>query len=187
MKKLLSPLLLALAGTLSTPAFAGEPGTAYGAVDLGSWSITPNAGGYPDSGALGFALGYRVSPAFDMELGLVAAGKSIIEDPAGSVIYKQSALKGAAVFKAPLSIGFSVYGKLGVALVTGHLTGTGAYFGDYGQATTANLMYGFGAEVELSPQLGLRLQHENLGKSTYTTLDTGVDARTTTVGLTFTF
>lgn len=187
MKKTLVTLLLG--SVFAAPALAADAGTAYGAIDLGTWSLdtSSNPNSFPNTGAMAFSVGYRFTPNMAVEGGLVIAGQSTLSNFLGSLNYQQSAFKIAAVGSLPLSSSFSLFGKLGLASVRGHLTGTGLFAGSDSAATTTNLLIGFGAQVELSQNVALRLQIEGLGKSTYDpTLEVG-KATLSTLGVTFTF
>ena len=184
MKKIAIAVLLS--AFVVAPAFAANAGTAYMGLDYGTWSMSDNTG-FSDPGVLTFSGGYRFTPNMAAEVGYAMAGDTTLSDPFGSVTYKQSALKIAAVGTYPVNNQFDLFGKLGLAMVSGELSGTGFYsFVNY-SATTNNLMYGLGGQFNVNPQFGIRLQYESLGKSKASSTATGVDVTVVSVGALFNF
>ena len=178
MKKIASALLLSAA--ISAPAFAADVGTFYGAIDYGTWSMSPSGGS--DPGAFSISGGYRFMPNVAVEVGYSMVGD--ITFSGTSLTYAQSAFKGAAVGTYAINNQFDVFGKLGLAMVSGELSCTGC---TTSSATTSSLMYGIGGQYNISKEVGVRLQYESLGKSKGSSSATGVDVAVTSIGVVYNF
>jgi len=183
MKKFAGALLLSAA--ISTPALAGDVGTFYGGIDMGTWAMSNT--GFPNPGMFRVTGGYRFAPNLSGELGIAGAGESVICDGAGCLIYNQGALTLAAVGTFPVNNQFDLFGKVGVSSISGKLTGTGWYAGTYAKESTGNLMFGFGGQFNFNKKVGLRLQYESLGKSKSDPAATGVDVTVTSLGVYYNF
>lgn len=181
MKKLVIALLFSIA--CSAPAFAANSGNAYVAVDYGTWSMS-NAGILPNPGVLTFSGGFHFTPNVGAEVGLALIGDSIVNYPGGQTTYKQSALKFAVVGTLPVAPQFDIFGKLGFDSISGTLNDT---FLGSSSATTSNIMYGIGGQFNISNQIGIRAQYENLGKTKASTTATGADVTSVSVGVVLNF
>jgi OOP family OmpA-OmpF porin len=181
MKKIASALLISAA--ISAPALAAEPGTGYFALDYGSWAMA-NASPFPNPGVLTFSGGYHFTENVGMEVGYAMVGDSTVNYGFGSTTIGNSALKFAAVGTLPVSPEFDVFGKVGIAMITGTLTDT--FLGSY-SATTNNVMFGIGGQFNMSRDMGIRFQYEKLGKTKAQTGATGLDVTSFSVGIVFGF
>ncbi|MGB7650241.1 MAG: outer membrane beta-barrel protein [Gallionella sp.] len=144
MKKI--ALVALLSAVVATPALADNTGKFYGAVDLGSATIGTGAGN--TGGTFRVSGGYHFSPMLGAEAGYTNVSAT------GSTVSSMSA---AAVATYPVAAQFDLLGKLGLAMNTIAATG--------GASTSkADLYFAVGAQYNLSTQLSVRAQYENLGK-----------------------
>ncbi len=164
MKKL-AALLLFFAASV-TPAFAAHEGP-YIAVDLGSASLSgADFGGpfgnllFPNPGTFQLSGGMRVSPNLAVEGGLVFVGDSTIISSAGSETLQTSALYIAGVGILPLSEQAELYGKLGFSSVSVNYNSN---FVAPATGSQANLMWGLGAQFNMSRAFGIHVQYQNFG------------------------
>lgn len=124
--------------------------------------------------------GFRVAPNWAVELGLASLGRYQHRyNNAGNVAvydYDASALTVAAAANLPLAGGMSVNGRLGIAYTGARLrlrrdngTANPPFCADswwYSGCTsqTTNLYWGLGAQFDISPRWGVRLDYDNYGE-----------------------
>jgi len=175
MKKIILASLLS--ATFAMPAFAASTG-GYVTADLQSLSTTNN-NGLGDPG-MGFRIGggYRFTPNVSAEVGLAQSGSS---SSVGGVSYKVAATQVAVVGTYPINSQFDVLGKLGMSANKLTLSGLTC-----SNCSKTSMMYGVGAQYNVNQQMGVRLQYENLGKTT----DSGtsdVEVSALSVGVVYAF
>lgn len=170
-----TPSILSLAillGAAAAPALADEPvyptyfqRYAYGAVDIGPSrapdACPPVASGCSNTAAVARAgLGYQFVANFGAELSYAYYGQQSLGMVGTTALgdWKASGFELAGVGTLPLSGGFGLTGKLGIAPTTFENTGTGR------SVTTTNLAWGVGMRYDFNPGFALRAQFEGLGK-----------------------
>lgn len=168
MKKILVTALMS--ATLAAPALA-QSSHWYGALDAGTLNMQNS--NYASPGSLTVSGGYRMSPNFALEGGLTFVGESTLYGSGTSTTARQGDLRFLAVGILPLSQSFDLFGKAGIGFHTARITNN--LNGNYNQYTNTNAIIGFGAQYNINPKFGLRLQYEALGKSKATETDTGAD------------
>jgi len=129
---------------------------AYVAGDVGSYSY----GAYSVS-ALAVSGGMKFTPNLAAEVGLVLPSSYNYVSGGAMYTFDHSVLKGAAVALLPLNRQIDLYGKLGLARVGWSDTGPGYSV----SGSDINLMFGFGAQMTINPQLALRAQYEYYGNN----------------------
>ena len=174
-------LSFALLSALTTTATAEG---LYAVVDVGQTTAKDVCVGMPagfscneKATAFKFSGGYQLTPNLGVEVGYGILGSSKISGTDTSSGFpitinadaKLTTLQVAAIGTFPLSDSFSLIGKLGVASSTVKLNGTGSGLGvtvaiPETSATSTKLAYGIGAQFDLSKNLGIRTQYENLGE-----------------------
>ena len=118
----------------------------------------------------GLFVGHIINPNFAVEAEYLNFG----EIKAGTGSAKSTGFSLSGVGSLPMNEQFSLFGKLGYALITGKPGGsfTGA------DAKSNALTYGFGAQFNLSPSLGVRL-----GWDKYKFNDTGMNGNASLVSV----
>jgi OOP family OmpA-OmpF porin len=124
--------------------------------------------------------GYRMAPNFAVEFGLASLGTYEHRyDNAGNVAvydYDASALTVALAGQLPVAGGFSLNGRVGIAFTASQLqlrrdNGTASapfcpdswWYSDCSSQST-NLYWGLGAQFDVSPRWGIRLDYDNYGE-----------------------
>jgi OOP family OmpA-OmpF porin len=124
--------------------------------------------------------GYRVAPNWALEFGIASLGRYKHRyNNAGNVAvydYEASALTVAAAANLPLAGGLSLNGRFGVAFAAAQLTlkvdNTTAtppfcpdswWYSDCASQST-NLYWGLGAQFDIDPRWGIRLDYDNYGE-----------------------
>jgi OOP family OmpA-OmpF porin len=119
-------------------------------------------GGYQFTQNWGMELGYTSLGRYNSNYGLASTGSSAT----GS--NRLSAWSLAGVGTLPLSRGFSLAGKAGLALLRNEYTfsGLGSSYlaGDNGTARDVGLLLGVGAKYDINRNLAIRFDYENYGK-----------------------
>ena len=176
MKKVITALLLGAAA--AAPSYAQSSGHWYGALDAGTLNMKNT--NYADPGSLTVSGGYRFSPNFALEGGLTLVGESTLYGSGTSTTLRQSDARFLAVGILPLNQSVELFGKAGLgshyARITNNLNG------NYNQYTTANVIFGVGAQFNINTRFGLRLQYESLGKAKATETDSGADLSRVSLG-----
>ena len=97
--------------------------------------------------------GYQINKNFAAELGYTDFGKVEIAGQS----FKGNAIELVGVGILPINDKFSVFGKLGMAMVEGSTSGP------FGSAKEDSIepTYGIGAQFNVSPTLGLRAEYQN--------------------------
>lgn len=128
--------------------------------------------------------GYRIAPNWAVEFGVTAIGRfehRFNDGANGRAVfhYDASAATVAIAGKLPLGGGLSLNGRLGAAFTaarirlasaTGNVAttlisqGWGGFFDDDRTATRTNVLWGAGAQYDITPRWGLRLDYDNYGK-----------------------
>ena len=125
--------------------------------------------------------GYRVAPNWALEFGYASLGRYKHRyNNAGNVAiydYEASALTVAAAASLPLAGGLSLNGRVGVALTAAELglrrdNGTANppfcpdswWWSSDCSSRRNNLYWGLGAQFDVSPRLGIRLDYDNYGE-----------------------
>lgn len=176
-------LLAALLGAASlSPALAQTDSHWYGALDFGT--LTMKDSNFPDANAMGLRGGYRFTRHLAAEAGLLFVGDSTYTNTNGTYTARQSGLSFTAVGFLPLGQSFELFAKAGLGFHSVRISGTG---GPYDPYTTTNIIYGAGAQFNFTPNFGMRLQYENLGRAKSSPTDAGVDISRASVGATFSF
>jgi len=126
--------------------------------------------------------GYRVAPNLAVEVGLASLGRykhRYNDSVAGIAVidYDASALTVAAAANLPLAGGMSLNGRIGLAFTAAELrlrrsNGTENlpycpdswwWYSDCSSQST-NLYWGLGAQFDVSPRWGIRLDYDNYGE-----------------------
>lgn len=165
-------LAFALAlGAAAAPALADEPvyppyfqQYVYGAVDIGQ-SRAPDAcpagaAGCSNTSAVARAgLGYQFVQNFGAEISYGYYGKQSLGMAGATALgdWKASGFELAGVGTLPLTGGFALTGKIGIAPTTYEQTGAGR------SVTSTNLAWGLGVRYGFSQKVALRAQYEDLG------------------------
>jgi OOP family OmpA-OmpF porin len=167
MKKILVGTILSIA--IATPAFADNGSGIYAALDYQNVSFGGlNDGGstnFPSPGAFRLAGGYHFSQNFGVEAGYSMIGDSTIQYTGASAKIAATSLQLAAVGTFPISNSFDLFGKLGLVSNSLKLSGTGAYSALSTDNTSSNVLLGIGAQYNISKQVGIRVEYEDLGKT----------------------
>lgn len=153
-KKLLAVALLST--FVAAPAIAADS-AAYVGLDYSMLTLTNvSAGVSQPDGGFRIVGGYNFSPMLAAEVGYSMDGSG---KTAAAKKYTPHTTYVAAVGSYPLNDTFSLIGKLGYAMneLTGDAT-TGCT-----TCTNSGLMYGAGAQYNISKQVGVRLQYEVVG------------------------
>lgn len=124
--------------------------------------------------------GYRLAPNWALEVGLASLGRYKHRyDNAGNVAvydYDASALTVAAAARLPIAGGMSLNGRVGIAFTAAELrlrrdNGTAnppfcpdSWWYSNCSSRSSNLYWGLGAQFDLSPRWGLRLDYDNYGE-----------------------
>ena len=175
MKKIAIVALLSVCVT--TPALADNSDKFYGAVDLGSASMTNNSlingsTTTPVSGAVRIAGGYNFSQNFAVEVGYAKLGSS---GPQNSTVLgigtetqtgKGSSAQIAAVGILPLNDAWSLFGKVGLANNRTDYTLTSSYGANVtGSGSSTSLLTGFGFQYNVNSKFTIRGQLESFGNN----------------------
>lgn len=125
--------------------------------------------------------GYRVAPNWALEFGFASLGRYKHRyNNAGNVAlydYEAGALTVAAAARLPLTGGLSLNGRIGVALTATELSlrrdngtanppfcpDTWSWYSDCASRRN-NLYWGLGAQFDVSPRWGIRLDYDNYGE-----------------------
>lgn len=125
--------------------------------------------------------GYRFAPNFAIEAGIASLGSYRHRYSAGGDIavldYEASALTVAAAGKLPIAGGFSLIGRVGLAFTAAEIrerrndNGLAAipfcpdiwWYNDCASRST-NLYWGLGAQFDIGPRWGIRLDYDNYGE-----------------------
>ena len=175
MKKIAIVALLSVCVT--TPALADNSDKFYGAVDLGSASMTNNSlingsTTTPVSGAVRIAGGYNFSQNFAVEVGYAKLRSS---GPQNSTVLgigtetqtgKGSSAQIAAVGILPLNDAWSLFGKVGLANNRTDYTLTSSYGANVtGSGSSTSLLTGFGFQYNVNSKFTIRGQLESFGNN----------------------
>lgn len=163
-------IVVGLMSSLVMPisAMADTAGKSYIGFDYGSASytgVTVPAGTYPNPGLASFTWGYRVNEMLAAEVGYTKFGDSSLTiSGVGKGTVSASSIHVAVVGSYPLNQQFSLIGKAGLASSNNSLNveivgGTNST----SSAQQADLMYGLGAQFNVSQQVALRAQYESFG------------------------
>jgi len=145
-------MALALAAVLSAPALAGD---FYAGADVGRTRI--NADGVTAT-ATGGSLygGYQLNSNVAFEAGYRGLGSSTETISGVRVKIEGSAWQASALFSAPLSNEFSVFGRLGVNRVEAKASSAGVSAKEH----DTKGLFGFGARYAVSKEIGLRAEFQ---------------------------
>lgn len=176
MKKILAAALLS--ATVATPVLAQQVNQVYGAIDIGTLNMQNT--NYASPGSLTFSLGYRMSRNLAFEGGVTAIGDSTLYSGGSSTTASQGDMRFVALGIAPISPDVDLFAKAGLGLHTARITDNSN--GSYNQYTNANLILGFGGQLNFNGKFGVRLQFEHLGKSKAREFDPGADISRVSIG-----
>ncbi len=189
--KTVAKILAALAtGTLAFSALAAEGlyvAADYGQINIGNVT-TATGGGFPNSNGIFLSGGYRFSRNLSAEATCAIGGNSTTSASAmsGGVFASISETVKPTVFAAtaigtyPINDQIEVFGKLGIAnlkfdyTASASMTGAGAATLS-SSASGNNLMFGFGAQGNLSKSWGVRFQYMDFGKAKINNCTTNCD------------
>src|SRR5450759_5343800 len=148
MKKIASAALLSVVGA---PAVAADEPHMYAGVRVGQakTSIDNTVLDTANPTAFGVFLGHTFSPNFGIEGEYLALGE--IKGGGGSA--KSNGFSVSGVGSYPINEQFSLFGKLGYAMITSKFSGgvTGS------DAKSKAVTYGLGAQYNVTPGVGVRL------------------------------
>jgi hypothetical protein len=158
MKKFVIATLMSVC--MAAPAFAGNIGKYYAALDLGraTYSGIP----FPNPSVIRFAGGYNFSPALAVELGYSTFGDSNTTlSCCGYATTSAASFQVVAVGKLPIDREFDLIGKLGLASnVEDYASATG-FSASY---SYSDLLIGFGGEYHVNSKMDVRMLYDNYGK-----------------------
>ncbi|BBI98522.1 hypothetical protein FGKAn22_02150 [Ferrigenium kumadai] len=172
MKKIAAALLLSTA--VAAPAFAADSAF-YAAFDIGQSNAKDACNGIPagvsckkTDTAVRLAGGYQFTPIWGAEISYADLGKArasglILGIPV-SVDSKSNSVQLAATGTFPISGGFSILGKLGIART--EVKTSGSVLGIVvasAKATSTKAAYGIGAQYDFTKNVSVRAQYEDLG------------------------
>lgn len=177
MKRIAIAILLSAA---TVPAFASDMyiGLRGGQAKTNIDNNTFNNSTVTSSDPTGW--GVFVGHDFNSNFALEGEYLNLGEIKAGASSAKSTGVSLSGVGSIPFNQYFSLFGKLGIAMITGKPGG--AYVGN--EATSKAWTYGLGAQFNLNPSVGIRL-----GWDKYKFNDSGLngDASFTSVGVLFKF
>lgn len=143
---------------IATPA-CSEGSNTYLLAEYGSVTYT-NMSPFPNPGKLGLGLGYMVNDKTGIELGYTMFGDSTLVVGANQATISASSFHPAIVTLIPLNTQFNLLAKVGMAMNKADATSN---LGALASTSRTSLYYALGAQINVSPQVGLRLQYENFG------------------------
>lgn len=183
MKRIAAVVLLS---SVAASAFAADEGV-YAGVTLGNGkpNISPVAGATLSKSSdfiYGGLVGYQYNKNLATEVQFTGVGKAV--DVAGNSI-KGDALSVSAVGILPVSEGFEVYGKLGVASATTKASAGATNLG----ASRTGVTFGVGAQYNVNANLGLRLGYDNYSIATANAagVKSNANAKVITIGAVYKF
>lgn len=142
-------IALALVATLAAPAFAASD--FYIGTDVGQTRIHEDGIKVKGTGVSVYG-GYQLTPNVAFEAGYRNLGSDTVQ----GVKIKGSAVQASALFLAPLSTDFSLFGRLGVNRV--ELKASAA--GDSIKDSETKAFFGIGGRYALNQQVGLRVEFQ---------------------------
>ncbi|MGB9094059.1 MAG: outer membrane beta-barrel protein [Gallionella sp.] len=173
MKKFTVVTLALLFGAAATPALAEGY---YAALDAGQAKAKDACTGVPggwtgckdNSSFFRIAGGYQFTPMWGAELsyadaGTTSLGSGVILGTAVSGDYKVSSVQLAGTGTFPIGNAFSFIAKLGIASSDLKITASGGGVTVDQSATSTKLAYGVGAQYDLTRNVSVRAQYEDLG------------------------
>lgn len=175
MKKI--AIVALLSACVATPALADNTGKFYGAVDVGSASMSNNSlinGSTtgPTSGTIRIAGGYNFSQNFAVEVGYAKLGSSgslnstVLGLGTETQTGKGSSVQVAAVGILPINDAFSLFGKLGLANNRTDYTLTSNYGANVaGSGSSTSLLSGIGIRCNINSKFAIRAQIESFGNN----------------------
>ncbi|MGN6828162.1 outer membrane beta-barrel protein [Paucibacter sp. M5-1] len=158
-------IALALAATLAAPAFAASD--FYIGTDVGQTRVDEGGVKFRSTGVSVYG-GYQVAPNIAIEAGY----RNLGSDTVFGVKTKGSAWQASALFLAPLSTDFSLFGRLGVNRVEGKGSATGFNI----KTSDTRAFFGIGGRYALSQQVGLRAEFQKPDSDTKV-FSAGIDFR----------
>lgn len=180
-------------GAIASPARAEN---FYGAIDIGQskgsdicTGLPAGVSGCQDTGTLmRIAGGLQFAPMWGAEVSYGTLGN----ESAGTGLgltgkWQGSALQVSGIGTFPVANAFAIIAKLGI--VRADLEFSGSYLGngfDY-TATTTNVVYGIGAQFDLSHNAAIRAQYENYGTLGDASTTGTTKASSLSVGLVYKF
>ncbi|MEO6423281.1 MAG: outer membrane beta-barrel protein [Candidatus Nitrotoga sp.] len=187
--------------TFIVPAAIAAPGqSAYyagGSIGQSKYKDIPQGLRNVDDKDTGYKLygGYQINPNWGVEATYYDLGKFTGTDSVfnGSSIVPANASAEvtawglSGVFTAPISYGFSVFGKLGLARSELKTNSSGLNFRAHQKESGTGATFGIGAKYDFTPSLAVRAEWERLQKvgDNATTGETDMDFLST--GITFKF
>ena len=173
MKNFTVVTLALLFGAAATPALAENY---YAALDAGQAKAKDACTGVPGgwtgcndtSTFFRIAGGYQFTPMWGAEIsyadaGSTSLGSGIILGTAVSGDYKVSSVQFAGTGTFPIGNDFSFIAKLGIASTDLKITASGGGVTVDQSATTTKLAYGVGAQYDITRNVSVRAQYEDLG------------------------
>jgi len=156
-------LLVTLMATLVATTAYAEDSKTYLIGEFGSAKYE-NMYTFPNPGAIGLGVGLHFDEYLAAELGYTIFGDSTANVPGGSATVKASSFHPALVGRLPFNDKFNLLGKFGWAFNRGKKDG--ATVPSWGSDSVSNntIYYAFGAQYNVSKQVGLRVQYERFGK-----------------------
>jgi OOP family OmpA-OmpF porin len=145
--------IAALLSVVVAPAVAADEPHMYAGVRVGQakTSIDNTTLTTSNPTAFGVFLGHTFSPNFGIEGEYLALGEI---KGAGGGSAKSNGFSVSGVGSYPINDQFSVFGKLGYAMITSKLSGGG---GPDVNAKSNGVTYGLGGQYNVSPGVGIRL------------------------------
>ena len=189
--------LLGVGSTFIVPAALAAPATAESAFYVGG-SVgqtkykSPPSGGditYFDTKDTGYKAygGYQINQNWGVEATYFDLGKFNFDGVGFNGSIKASAYGLAGVYTAPISNGFSVFGKLGLVRNELKLSASDIVGNHDSKGSKTGANFGFGAKYDFTPNLAVRAEWERLNKfeNRVDDLRTNIDFLST--GITFKF
>lgn len=187
--------LLGAGSTFIVPAALAAPATAESAFYVGGsvgqtkYKSAPSGGGditYFDTKDTGYKAygGYQINQNWGVEATYFDLGKFNFDGVGFNGSTKASAYGLAGVFTAPISNGFSVFGKLGLVRNELKVSASDGYSSKESK-TGAN--FGLGAKYDFTPNLAVRAEWERLNKFDNRDADFRTNIDFLSTGITFKF
>jgi len=177
MHKIVAALIAIL---IATPAHS-EGSNTYLLAEYGAAAYS-NMSPFPNPGKLGFGLGYMANDKAGIELGYTMFGDSTLFVGANHATVSASSFHPAIVTLVPLTPQFNLLAKVGMAMNKAEAKSN---LGAFASTSRTSLYYALGAQINVSPQVGVRLQYENFGNFEDATAPMSASAFTGSVVLNF--
>lgn len=183
--------VFALFAAISFSAFAEDT---YLTVDAGKVSLGGNnSQNFSNPNSVRLAIGRLADGSATglrsyAEFGVLAMSDSNYSDLNGAMSVSQYSLQASAVFVVPIaSTGIDGLARVGASFNHAALSGTGAYATAASSYNQTGLIYGLGAQYNISKSVAIDAQYEFLGKFATSAAAAGADETQVSVGLKYNY